>query len=83
MDGNGFGRKKIRQKEVAKTVRSGKYAEVGVNANRGVICGKMGVPIENFLEYAYPTLQINCTRNIKKRVFARFLYFFPQKPLLP
>ena len=48
MDGNGFGRKKIRQKEVAKTVRSGKYAEVGVNANRGVICGKMGVPIENF-----------------------------------
>ena len=76
MDGNGFGRKKIRQKEVAKTVRSGKYAEVGVNANRGVICGKMGVPIENFWSMHIR----HCTRNIKKRVLPVFYIFSSKAP---
>ena len=74
MDGNGFGRKKIRQKEVAKTVRSGKYAEVGVNANRGVICGKriFGVCISDIADY--------CTRNIKKRVLPVFYIFSSKAP---
>ena len=74
MDGNGFGRKKIRQKEVAKTVRSGKYAEVGVNANRGVICGKMGVPIENFWSMHIRHCRL-LHEKYKKTGFARFLYF--------
>ena len=82
MDGNGFGRKKIRQKEVAKTVRSGKYAEVGVNANRGVICGKMGVPIENFWSMHIRHCRL-LHEKYKKNGFCPFFIFFPQKPLLP
>ena len=78
MDGNGFGRKKIRQKEVAKTVRSGKYAEVGVNANRGVICGKMGVPIENF--WSMHIRHCRLLRNIKKRVLPVFYIFSSKAP---
>ena len=71
MDETVLGGKKIRQKEVAKTVRSGKYAEVGVNANRELFVGRwvclsriFGVCISDIADY--------CTRNMKKTGFARF-----------
>ena len=60
-------------------VRSGKYAEVGVNANRGVICGKMGVPIENFWSMHIRHCRL-LHEKYKKTGFARFLYFFLKSP---